>query len=33
MNNVLCHPKMFSVRNQMFLEIVTGIYAYHSIEC
>ena len=30
MNNVWCHPEMFS---RIFLEIVTGIYVHQSTEC
>ena len=33
MNNVWCHPGMFSVRKQIFKEIITGIYVHQSIEC
>ena len=30
MNNIWCHPEMFS---RIFLEIVTGIYVHQSVEC
>ena len=30
---VWCHPEMFSMRKEMFLEIIPGIYAHQSTDC
>ena len=31
-NNVVCHPEMSSIRKQLFLEMITGIYVCQSTE-
>ena len=31
-NNVPCHPEMSSIRKQLFLEMITGIYVCQSTE-
>ena len=31
-NNVQCHPEMSSIRKQLFLEMITGIYVCQSTE-